>query len=221
MLMPDGAQGTFFMLSLVPKMTPSSALELIAYVLFGFLVVRALRNRKQIFAFVLTLIVIGIFEAAYGMFELYNKTPNILFFKKRYGLTDVTGTFVNRNHLSGFLEMIIPLAIGFVIARLDLFTLSKMKWREKIVRLSEKGMAGNILLTFGIAVMALGILFSKSRSGVFLLIMSFILFFEMSVFYVGKTRKRKTDARRFIGAVFLLLRHDRHRQHAYPLHHRF
>ena len=111
------------------------------------------------------LIVMGVFQALYGMFELYSKNPRILFYEKIYGLDSVTGTFVNRNHFSGYLEMIIPLTVGLVIARIDLFSLSGLKWRDKLLRLSEKRPTINLLIIAGIIVMALAVIFSKSRSG--------------------------------------------------------
>ena len=69
----------------------------------------------------LTLVAMGVFEALYGLFELYPKSPRLLFYRKAYSLESATGTFVNRNHFSGYLEMIIPLALRLIISRIDLF----------------------------------------------------------------------------------------------------
>jgi len=123
------------------------------------------------------LVVMGVFEAFYGLFELYNKNPRILFYEKVHYLDSVTGTFVNRNHLSGYLEMVIPLCVGLIIARIDLVSFTGLRLREKLLRLSEKGLGINIFLSLGVIVMSVAVIFSKSRSGVFLLIFAFILFF--------------------------------------------
>ena len=151
------------------------------------------------------LVIMGVFEAFYGMFELYNKNPRILFYKKIYSLDTVSGTFVNRNHLSGYLEMIIPLAIGLIIARISLSSLAGLKWREKVLRLSERGVAINLLITAGIIVMALAIIFSKSRSGVFLLVFTFILFFELTILYFSKMTHQQKGIKNFLKVSFLII----------------
>jgi len=147
----------------------------------------------------------GIFQALYGLFELYSKNPRILFYKKIYGLDTVTGTFVNRNHFSGYLEMIIPLTIGLIIARIDLFSMTGLKWRERILRFSERGFAVNLILSLCVVFMSIAILLSKSRSGVFLLIFSFILFFVMTVMYYGQIVHSQIWVKRFLQVIFLII----------------
>lgn len=202
---PDFGDIKFMRISLIPAHTLRQGLELFTYVLLGFLIVKTITKRKQIMRIFSVVIAMGVFEAAYGMFELYNKNPRILFYKKVHGLDAVTGTFVNRNHLSGYLEMIIPLAIGFVIAKSNFFALAGVKWKKKLILISEKGIAAPLLVSLGIAGMALGIIFSKSRSGIFLLLLSFLLFFGLTALYYGKMKHLKTDVRRFVMVLFLFI----------------
>ncbi len=192
-------------LSLIPSHTLREGLELLSYFLLGFLIVKNVTRRQQIMRIFYVLVSMGIFEAFYGMFELYNKNPRILFFEKRFYLDTVTGTFVNRNHLSGYLEMIIPLAIGLIIARIDLFSLAGLKWREKVLRLSRKGFSTNLIISGGIILMSLAIIFSRSRSGVFLLIFAFILFFELTVLYFGRVRDQQKWVKNFLKVSFLII----------------
>ena len=195
----------FMSLSLIPSHTLREGLELLSYFLLGFLIVKTVTRRRQIFKIFYVLVIIGFFEAFYGMIELYSNNPRILFFKKRFYLDTVTGTFVNRNHLSGYLEMIIPLAIGLIIARIDLFSLAGLKWREKLIRFSEKGFSKNLMITSSIVVMSLAIILSKSRSGVFLLVFTFILFFELTVLYSGRVRHRQEGVKKFLKVSFLII----------------
>jgi O-antigen ligase len=201
----DFSKIKFMSLSLIPSHTLREGLELLSYFLFGFLIVKTITRRQQIMRIFYVLVIMGIFEAFYGMFELYSKNPRILFYKKIYGLDSVSGTFVNRNHLSGYLEMIIPLAIGLIIARVDFFSLAGLKWRGKVLRLSQKGFSTNLILTAGIIVMSLAIIFSKSRSGVFLLIFAFILFFELTVLYFGRVRHQQKGVKNFLKVSFLII----------------
>ncbi len=172
---PDFLNTKFMSLSLIPSHTLKQGLELLSYFLLGFLIIKTVTERRQIMRIVSVLVAMGVFEAFYGMFELYNKNPRILFYKKFHYLDSVTGTFVNQNHLSGFLEMIIPLTIGLIIARINLFSLRGMRWRRKLLKLSEKGLSTNMFISLSIIVMAVAIIFSRSRSGIFLLIFTLLL----------------------------------------------
>jgi O-antigen ligase len=201
----DFSKIKFMSLSLIPSHTLREGLELLSFFLLGFLIVKTVTNWRQIMRIFFVLVVMGVFEAFYGLFELYNKNPRILFYDKTYHLDSLTGTFVNRNHLSGYLEMIIPLALGLMIARIDLFSLVGLKWREKLLRLSEKGLSTNLLISLGIIIMSLGIIFSKSRSGVFLLVFIFVLFFGMTMLYFRVDTHRKKWIKNFLRVVFLII----------------
>lgn len=203
--LPDFLNVKFISFSLIPAHTLREGLEILAYFLLGFLIVKTVTERQQILRIFSVLIAMGAFQALYGLFELYNKNPRILFYEKMYGLDSVTGTFVNRNHLSGYMEMIIPLAIGLVIARIDLFSLMDLRWRDRLLRLSERGFSTSILISLGIVVMAIAVIFSKSRSGVFLLIFAFILFLELTIVSFRKSTQQKKWARKFIAGVFIVI----------------
>jgi len=203
--LPDFSNAKFISFSLIPAHTLREGLEILTYFLLGFLIVKTVTERQQILRIFSVLIAMGAFQALYGLFELYNKNPRILFYEKMYGLDSVTGTFVNRNHLSGYMEMIIPLAIGLVIARIDLFSLMDLRWRDRLLRLSERGFSTSILISLGIVVMAIAVIFSKSRSGVFLLIFAFILLLGLTIVSFGKSTHQKKWTRNFIAGVFIVI----------------
>ncbi len=201
----DYSGAEFMSFSLLPSTTFQKMLELLAYFLLGFLVLKTVTRRRQFIRIFYVLVAVGVFEAFYGMYELYNTNPRILFSKKIYNLDSVTGTFVNRNHLSGYLEMIIPLAIGLIIARINLFSASDQTFRERLVRLGEKGLAGNLLTGLGVVLMAVAIVFSKSRSGVFILVFMFILFFGFTSIYFGIPMFKRKRIRTFLQAAFIII----------------
>jgi len=202
---PHFSNAKFMSLSLIPSHTFRAGMEILCYLLIGFLVVKTVTRSYQIKRLFSFLIIVGVLEAFYGFFELYRKNPRVLFYKKIYNLDSVTGTFVNRNHFSGYLEMIIPLAIGLIVARIDIFSSSGMKWREKIVHLAGRGISTNLLISLGIVVMSLAILFSKSRSGAFLLVFSFILSFELIVLYFGRVKYRQQWTKNFLRITFFII----------------
>ena len=201
----DLADAKLLSLSLVPSETFREGMEILAYVLLGFLIIRTVTSRRRIKRILYLIVGLGFFQAFYGLFELQRSNPSILFYPKVFNLKSVTGTFVNQNHFSGYLEMIIPLAIGLIIARMDLFTLAGEKLRAKIVRLTEKGMLVNFFLTTLVVVMALAIVLSRSRSGTFLLVFTFILFFGITFIYFGRISYQWNKVRRFLQVTFLLI----------------
>jgi O-antigen ligase len=203
--LPDFANLKFIEFSLIPSHTLRETLEIFSYFLLGFLIIKTVTKRRQILRIFYVLIGMGVFQALYGLFELYSKNPRILFYEKMYHLDSVTGTFVNRNHFSGYLEMVIPLAMGLAIAGIDLPSLMELKWRDRLLRLSEKGQSISLLVSLGIIVMAVAVVFSRSRSGLFLLVFSFILFFGLTIIYFGKNKHQKKGTRNFIAAVFIII----------------
>ncbi len=205
MYAPDFSGIKFMRFSLMPGHTLMQGLELLAYFLVGFLIVKTVTRRSQIMRIFYFIVGMGVFQAFYGFFELYNPIPRVLFYKKLHYLDCVTGTFVNRNHFSGYLEMVIPLALGLILARTDLFSLSGKKWKEKILKISEKGVYKNLLLTLAVILMALAIILSKSRSGVFLVVLTFILVFGMAVLYFGRVRQQQKWIKSFLKVTFLII----------------
>ena len=53
--------------------------------------------------------------------------------------------------------------------------------------------------------MSLAIIFSKSRSGVFVLVFTFILFFELTVLYFGRVRHWQKGVKKFLKVSFLII----------------
>ena len=201
----DVAETKLLSLSLAPSETFREGMEILAYVLLGFLIISTVTSRRRIKRILFLLVGVGFFEAFYGLFELQRSNPSILFYPKVINQGSVTGTFVNQNHFSGYLEMIIPLAIGLIIARIDLFTLAGDKLSAKIVRIAEKGMLANLVLTTLVVVMSLAIVLSRSRSGTFLLVFTFILFSGITFIYFGRISYQWWKIRRFLQVTFLLI----------------
>jgi len=202
---PRFAEMKSISLSLVPSQTLREGLLLLAYALIGFLVVRVITRRVQIRRMMIAIVGVGTFEAFFGLFMLYQKNPSLLFYSKTHNLDSATGTFVNRNHFSGYLELVIPIALTLFISRIDLFTFPSKKWRQRLAVLTGKGTSINILLAVGIVMMSLGILLSNSRAGGVLLLVIFMLFFEMIVFYFSRSRFRKMWIKNFLKIMFVVI----------------
>jgi O-antigen ligase len=195
---PEFARMKFMSLSVAPWQTLRAGLELLSFFILGFLVVRTINRGSQIRRLIFVLIGSGVFQALYGLYELAAKEPRILFYRKLFSLNSVTGTFVNRSHLSGYLEMIVPLAVGLLIARMNLFSFGAKGLKEKFVLMMSQGAAANALIAAGVVVMSLGIVFSNSRSGLVVLVFSFFLFTGLSVLAFGRVGYRELWTRNVI-----------------------
>jgi O-antigen ligase len=202
---PGFARMKFLSLSIAPSTTLREGLFLATCFLLGFLVLKTVTRGRQIRTIIFVLIGSGVFQALYGLFELTRANPRLLFYKKMFSPDSVTGTFVNRSHLSGYLEMIVPLAIGLAIARMNLLTFGVKGFREKIMLWSSKGVLENVLIMAGVVVMSLGIVLSNSRSGLVVLVFTFFLFLGSSVLTFSRTGTRQVWVRKFIRTTFLIV----------------
>jgi O-antigen ligase len=117
----------------------------------------------------------------------------------------VTGTFVNRNHLSGYLEMIIPLALGLAIARMHLLTFGVKGFRERVRLWTSKGVLANVLLLAAAVIMSLGVLFSDSRSGLAVLLFMAFLFLGLSALTFSRAGHLQAWAGKFIRAALVVV----------------
>jgi O-antigen ligase len=92
-----------------------------------------------------------------------------------------------------------------VVAKADLLTLMDLKWRDRILRLSEKNLATSLLISMSIILMAVAVVFSRSRSGLFLLVLSFILFFGLMLLFFKGSEVQKKKTKRIITIGFLAI----------------
>ena len=103
--------------ALAPSMACSELTLLLSYVV-AFLVVTwypwrdADRCMNRLAALV---VAIGIFEAAYVMVQAATRSELIFGYRKPPGAGFPSGTYVNRNHAAGLLEMALPLAGAFAL----------------------------------------------------------------------------------------------------------
>jgi O-antigen ligase len=145
-------------------------LSLIGFFLFlvygGLLDDTRIKNRL-----IIVIMLMGAGEAFYGMIEFFSGHRHILFLDDSFSISSVTGTFINKNYFAGYLLMVIPLSMGFLLSRLAAQRNHFYGWRQRLSSFDGK----NLLIGFGIILMVLGLLFSASRMGIISLLISFSL----------------------------------------------
>ena len=151
--------------------------------LFFFLIYWRHSNR-DIIHLILVIMLVGVAESLYGMFEFFSGHKYILHLNMEARIASVTGTFINRNYFAGYLLMVIPLSVGFLFSR-EATQIGRFRgWRERLVSLDGK----TLLIGFCVIVMILGLLFSASRMGISSLLLSFTL---LSLLFISPTKEQK------------------------------
>ena len=142
-----------------------------------FVMVRDLcAERKTLKCIVWVMMGVALIEALYGLIQALVPTLGVLWvdYVQAY-MGDARGTFINRNHFAGFIEMVWPLFLGFTMAQGGWgqgYTLKKLLASERLNR--------QALLALGIVVLLLALLFSQSRAGIAGASIGFLTFFLLA-----------------------------------------
>ena len=161
--------------SLAPYIHPvrMSIVRLTVYALFFIGLLQMLTSTKRIRTAILCILLLGSFEALYGMIQTFSGNEHIWWVKKIYYRGEVTGTYVNRNHFAGLMEIILMLAAVYIGALGEGKRKSPSSYalraplRARLSRLlrGEAGFNKKALVLLSAMVMGLGLLFSASRGG--------------------------------------------------------
>jgi O-antigen ligase len=167
-------------LSLYPFMTVDALVLGFALLLYYRIALEGLGERARLQWAVLGILGVGVFQGLYGLLQLATGSTAILWWENPFTGNVATGTFVNRNHLAGFLSMAICLGIGYLWAiaggsrRAGRRGSRRERFRERLVRRAgEFGYRGG-LVTLALAVMLAAHLASASRGGVVSLVVALV-----------------------------------------------
>ena len=144
--------------------TQLSLLRLVCYMLVFLLAFRDYQQRREAHFLIGVLVGLGIFEAVYGGIQYLTGWPYIFTYRKLAYAQEATGTYINRNHFAGLLEMVLPFLLAEILLRhrkgggrrrsawIDFIT-SPMTFRS----------LGRLVL---FALICVALVFSKSRGGI-------------------------------------------------------
>lgn len=163
-------------LSILPERTEHAWLALLPP-LAVFLIALSLSARQVAFL-VIAFVGIAFLEAMLGLMQMGDEPQSFLRLGNPHNTESAVGTYVNRNHLAGLLEMALPLALAMLTATLGktqhhLGHLSSLKLRlvEFVTHFFK-----NAVVYAGFAlVILLGLVFTHSRSGVALAMLAVVL----------------------------------------------
>ena len=130
----------------------------------GFFLTTALVNSQSRLRLLLQILVFsGTFQAAYGAFMVLSGVEYGFFVEKYAGQGVATGTFVNRNHLAGYLVMCLSAGIGLLLSQLSVHR--PANWKHRLEGWLRMLMSPKIRLRIYLAVMVIALVLTRSRMG--------------------------------------------------------
>lgn len=187
-------------LSTAPHSTMLKAMQSAGLFATASLAVIFIRTRERLHSLLMLLLICGVFQAFYGILRVFGAEPLDLLGLNAYGYYkgDATGTFVNRNHYAGYLEMSLSLGIGMLI--------SEMKgnagsWREFWRRTIEALLGEKGRIRIFLAMMVVALVMSHSRMGNSAFFASLTL---CGLLYVALTRQLSKGMVVLFGSLLLI-----------------
>ena len=191
---------SYFTISVAPYDTVSSLLLLVTCITAFYLVLVLCEDRKARKRIVFWLLGIGTFEAFYGLIQYLTGWQQIFGYVKKYYLQDATGTYVNRNHFAGLLEIVLPFAVALALQQGR-----RLRRNEREVkRRTRESLSSTefFLLMFWVflaAILFAALFFSRSRMGIIAAFVS-----VGAVLALAGSSSLSVKARLAVGALFLV-----------------
>lgn len=164
----DFLSGDYFPPSLNPFATAYEGLKFLSYCLAFWLTINLVRhgNKRRdsnfVYSFALVVCVAGALISAVAIVQAGVGAKLIYGFWKPYHSYQFLGPYVNRNHFAGYLEMALPMGIGFFAS---MILLRRRRWGKNDGSQSDKQLALTFLVGLCVLLMVTGLLFSMSRGG--------------------------------------------------------
>jgi O-antigen ligase len=180
------ADAGWLMLSIYPHATLLLWIRFLGYLAAFVLAVHLFDSRKRSSLLVGALIGIGLFESVYGSAEYLTGREKIFTYTKQAYRGMATGTYINHNHYAGLLELTLPFIVGSVFYYFQMWQQNRGK---RFSRDRQQGASAGfeaVVYVFLVIVMLVGLLSSRSRSGILAALFS-LLFITL----LGQLRARR------------------------------
>jgi O-antigen ligase len=186
-LAPIQHAGSWSTLSIYPAATLLAFFKILAYLGVFVLAIQMFDSGRRKNTIVTALIALGCFEAGYGILQYLLGWNKIFGYTNPYDSWVATGTYINRNHFAGLMDLVFPLAFASAFYTYQLW--SDPRRRAASTRSgAESPLEFRIVFFLFLAViMVIGSVFSYSRGGI--LSVSFTLI-ALSILTVLKVRRK-------------------------------
>ncbi len=162
----------------------------LSLVLFFVLTLLLLNTRARVKWILWLVVYSALFQAVFGSLMTLSGVEYNLFGAKQHYIGVATGTFSNRNHFAGYLEMSLAIGIGLLLSQMR--SQVTHNWRQKLRNwvgvILEKKMQLRLIL----AVMVIGLVLTHSRMGNSAFFTSLLISSFIWIFLAGRRPKRTT-----------------------------
>ena len=150
-------------LSIDPNASLGFLLTSCAYVAAFCLTLALLRRRDRLKTIAIVIVAAGLIQALLASFMHLAKLNYEVFFTAFSHIDSAHGTFVNRNHLAGYLEICLAVGIGMMIATLK--GGSAQSWKQRLRDTAGWLLSTRVLLRISLVVMVIALVMTRSRMG--------------------------------------------------------
>ena len=159
---PDAASA-IHTLSIDPYASVGFLLKSCAYVAAFCLALALMRRRERMKTIAIVIIAAGLIQALLASFMHLAKLNGEVFFTAFSHVDVAHGSFANRNHLAGYLEMCLALGIGMMIATLRGGT--TQTWKQRFRDTAGWLLSTRVLLRISLVIMVIALVMTRSRMG--------------------------------------------------------
>src|SRR5256885_13390761 len=198
---PDDLLGeSHFTVSMAQYQTVSHLLLLVTYLTVFILTLVLCRDRNANMRLVFALVSLGAFEALYGLIQYLTGWQQIFTYVKKYYLEDATGTYINRNHFSGFLEMILPFAVVLALRWAALLFKNTSSGTATLRKIASRTELLSLVLWLFLAILLfVALVLSRSRMGIISTLVSLV-----AILTLDGTASMRARTRAAVAALFFL-----------------
>jgi len=150
-------------ISVLPERTKQQLLLSLGYFSLYVLVLGLARDRKRLKLLGQVVVFSALAQAIYGGVMTLTGMEYGFFEKKTAYLGFATGTFVNRNHLAGYLELGAAMAIGLILA--DLKMTDTSTWKKRLLAVLDFLFSTRLRVRVFLAIIVVGLVLTRSRGG--------------------------------------------------------
>lgn len=177
-------------LSLEVYATRQGALLTLAYLLVFCLTLLLVNDKQRVRLLLLAIVLGGVFQAAYGSLMSLSGL-------EQGGVA--TGTFINRNHLAGYLEMSLAAGVGLMLSELS--STAAASWRDSLRRWLRTILGSKARIRLGLVVMVTGLVLTRSRMGN---VAFFVSLSVVGIFYLLAVRKISRRTIAFFASLLII-----------------
>lgn len=138
----------------------------LCYSLLFVVLLQLINTPGRLRTFALVIVSAGLIQACYGLLvSMGGKDFDILHIRSSYAIRgDATGTFINRNHLAGYLELCLAVGIGLMIAGITQHQESG-SWRARLRELLRAFLGEKARVRLFLVAMVIALVMTHSRGG--------------------------------------------------------